>query len=504
MLIPLQQKPLILKHLANHADTDVLEAVSGNINTPGETLRKLASEGKGRTKSFIVCNPNTPADVLEYLSKNEDELIRFSVAENPNTPQNVLSQLAKDTNERTAQTAKQMIGERKEEYGFVTVYGGKGISSALARHFKACGINGKKVLNPRITPKGLKKLVKKDPISVAKHKNTPPEVLLKLSQSDDVSIRQAVAINPNLPTNILKKLANDDSYQVRRKVAENPNTPLNILFQKLARDTKVISAIACQMSSNHSGIYHEAENIIDILGEYCGTPVETIVQALISKGSYRARLFLASRSDLPVGLFTHLAESNESRVRETIAQNPNLPVSLLEKLAKDKNSKVRMYVAAKINLSPQILEELAKDKAFEVRQKVYHNPSLPKEVVARILCSEYASLYLKLNPNYLSNHPDIKALVIHHYLNVESHFMWVNNPYDKYSSMWINYIILTQPEISQELLQAKSNSVFWVKRLAVVQNPQTPQSTLEKLAKDSNQLVRAAALDTLQHLLSSV
>ena len=50
-----------------------------------------------------------------------------------------------------------------------------------------------------------------------------------------------------------------------------------------------------------------------------------------------------------------------------------------------------------------------------------------------------------------------------------------------------------QPETNQKLIKQKSNSLFWIERLAVAQNPQIPQKIREKLAKDSNQLVRAVA-----------
>jgi hypothetical protein len=456
--------PLILKLLASHRDIGILEAIAQNINTPEETLKELVNQGKKISRSLIAGNPSTPADVLEYLSKNKSASVRSSIAENPNTPRNVLEQLAKDTVKGIAETAKQMIGERKGEYGFVTIYGGKGISSTMAERFKALGMYrySKTILNPRTTPQALKKLVRKDPINVAKHQNTPPEVLLKLSQSDDVSIRQAVAINPSVPISILEKLANDDSYKVRWKVAENPSTPINLLFKQLARDTKVINAIANQMSSKVSGTNIDAETIIDILGEYCSNPVEIILQALASRGGYFARLFLASRFDLPADLLAQLAQTNDLRLLKTIAGNPNTPTDTLEKLINDDSA--------------------------EIREKVFQNSGFSEEMVIRILCSPNASYYLKLNPDCLSRYPDIRASVINYYANTKS------------SSMWVNFITLIQPEVNQELLQKKSNSIFWLERLAVSQNYLASKNILEKLTEDCNQVVRAAAINTLQQI----
>ena len=216
------------------------------------------------------------------------------------------------------------------------------------------------------------------------------------------------------------------------------------------------------MSSSVSGTRLDAETIIDILGEYCGSPVETIVQALASKGGYFARLFLARRSDLPADLLAEFADINDLRLRKAVAVNPNTSTDTLEKLINDKSA--------------------------EVREQVFQNPGLSEKVVIGILCSEYASYYLKLNPDFLSRYPDIKASVINFYADAKS------------PSMWSSFITSIQPEIAQGILQKKSNSTFWVERLAVAKNSKASQDILDKLAEDCNQLVRAAARDTLQHL----
>lgn len=483
--------PSILQHLVYHTDLNTQAGAVSNPNTPAETLRKLASEQDLSLVRIVARNPSTPSDVLESLSTNQDQTVRIRVAQNPNTPLTVLEDLANDTDRHVAHTATRIIGEQQGEY----------TDEAVRK-------------NPKTPPDVLKKLAQKDPRTVCKHPNTPPELLLEFSKSVDRRLRESVAENPNAPVSILEQLAQDDSSDAPRQVSENPNTPISLLFKQLARDVWVSHSIAYQMSSERYTC-PEGESILDILAEESTSPLETILQRLAQDGGETARLFLARRFDLPTNFLTQFAESTEvnvceavaqnlntpvscleklaqspeTKVREAVAQNPNTPISILEQLGKDNKYDVLLHIAQKTNLSPEILEELAGSKSDQVREKAMLNPSLPKEAVERIVCGEYATGYLKLNPDFLSRHPDSLAVVLNHY--AKSQFPLVS------------FIALNQPQISQELLQEKSLSISWLERLAIAQNPQATQQILIQLAQDSNQLVRAAAKDKLQNLSQS-
>ncbi len=482
--------PNVLKHLANHTDGSIWYGIAQNPNTPAETLRKLATEKQAPT--FLARNLNTPSDVLESLSTNQVQTVRLSIAQNPNTPLTLLQKLANDTDREVAQTAARVIAEQQGEY----------TAEAVRK-------------NPKTPPDVLEKLAQKDPRTVCKHPNTPPELLLEFSKSVDERLRESVAENPNAPVSILKELAQDDWSAVRRQVSRNLNTPISLLFKQLARDVWVSHSIAYQMSSEKYGKYPEGESILDILAEESTSSLETILQRLAQEGGEAARLFLALRFDLPANFLTQFAESTEvnvceavaqnlntpvscleklakspaTKVRQAVAQNPNTPISALEQLSKDENYDVLLHIAQRTNLSSESLELLAGNKSAQVREKAMLNPSLPKEVVERILCGEYATHYLKLNPNFLSRHPDSLAVTLNHY--AKSQFPLVS------------FIALNQPQISQELLQEKSLSISWLERLAVAQNPQATQQILTQLAQDSNQLVRAAAKNRLQNLSQS-
>ena len=54
------------------------------------------------------------------------------------------------------------------------------------------------------------------------------------------------------------------------------------------------------------------------------------------------------------------------------------------------------------------------------------------------------------------------------------------------------------PEISSNLLAENALSDCWWERYAIAQNPNTPLTIIQKLAKDGNRIVRAAAKTRLE------
>ena len=48
------------------------------------------------------------------------------------------------------------------------------------------------------------------------------------------------------------------------------------------------------------------------------------------------------------------------------------------------------------------------------------------------------------------------------------------------------------------ILAENSNSIWWLERYAIAQNPKTPENNLKQLAQDGNRIVRATAKESLQ------
>ncbi|WP_353661612.1 hypothetical protein [Hydrogenimonas sp. SS33] len=126
------------------------------------------------------------------------------------------------------------------------------------------------------------------------------ELLVALSDAEDMGTRWAVAKNPHTPPEVLVKLAKDEVNLVRALVATNPNTPASVL-QGLFGDEKIV------------------------------------------------RDGLSGNPNTPAKLLKILADDADKMVRMRVAENPACPEEVLEKLMKDGDANVAK--AAEVNLS---------------------------------------------------------------------------------------------------------------------------------------------------------
>lgn len=80
--------------------------------------------------------------------------------------------------------------------------------------------------------------------AIAKHEDTPLDILKKLAEHKISIIRESVASNENTSPEILDELSKDEDIDVRNAVAENKNTPKETL-EKLVKDKdKLVSETA--------------------------------------------------------------------------------------------------------------------------------------------------------------------------------------------------------------------------------------------------------------------
>ncbi|BBG64725.1 leucine rich repeat variant [Hydrogenimonas sp.] len=125
------------------------------------------------------------------------------------------------------------------------------------------------------------------------------ELLVRLSETEDMGSRWAVAKNPHTPSHILQKLAEDKINLVRALAATNPNTPSDVL-QRLFNDEKIV------------------------------------------------RDGLSGNPSVPPKILAVLADDSDKMVRMRVAENPSTPKEVLEKLTGDGDENVAK--AAEVNL----------------------------------------------------------------------------------------------------------------------------------------------------------
>jgi hypothetical protein len=112
------------------------------------------------------------------------------------------------------------------------------------------------------------------------------ELLIDMSESDDMGSRWAVAKNPHTPVSVLEKLGKDPINLVRALVATNSNTPSNVL-NNFFSDEKIV------------------------------------------------RDGLSGNPNTPVKLLKILADDSDKMVRLRLAENPSATKDILTKLTTD-------------------------------------------------------------------------------------------------------------------------------------------------------------------------
>ncbi len=125
------------------------------------------------------------------------------------------------------------------------------------------------------------------------------ELLVELSQTEDMGSRWAVAKNPHTPVEVLQRLSDDEVNLVRALVATNPSTPPKVL-QKLFSDEKIV------------------------------------------------RDGLSGNPSTPAKYLAALADDSDKMVRMRVAENPSTPTEVLKRLLQDLDENVAK--AAKSNL----------------------------------------------------------------------------------------------------------------------------------------------------------
>ena len=131
------------------------------------------------------------------------------------------------------------------------------------------------------------------------YSETMCELLEKLSDFSDMSVRWAVAKNPHTPVHILEKLSRDDVNLVRALIATNPKTPTPIL-KKLFSDEKIV------------------------------------------------RDGLSGNPSTPLKYLEVLSDDTDSMVRLRVIENPSCTKAICEKLLKDKEPNIRQGAQVKL------------------------------------------------------------------------------------------------------------------------------------------------------------
>ncbi len=225
---------------------------------------------------------------------------------------------------------------------------------------------------------------------VAKNKNTPTEILNKISESShDIFITRAICRNQNTPEKTLMKFAASADKDLRYTVSLNLNVTPAIL-DILSRDTsdrvrtsvasnrKITPAIIDTLSKD------EVPIVVITLSKNARVPAEKLIDLAKNKNEFVADA-IAENPNSPPEALRIIAGSASYLTKEKVAKNPTTPPDALAILGKDYFNTNAIFMLQQVALNPktpiETLIGLAKNTQSEVKKFIFYNDSLTKEVL---------------------------------------------------------------------------------------------------------------------------
>lgn len=511
---------IIFKLLANDESEIVRELVAENPKTPAEVLAQLANDPTPEVKVKVVSNPNTPVEILERLGLEEGIFSK----RNPKTPGSVLAVAVERTKKEKA-----LIDLLK--------YPLKGSSEIPARTLEKLASDSRStvrchVAEHRNTPVSALELLAEDEdwstrLAVCKNRNTPSRVLELLFQREDPSGDGYNSICRELlsrdtPASILEVLANSPELKIRTTAARKYNTSLALLerflktgsdeiLQSLSPNLSLTPQLQAQLLEQGSPgalqflsrnpsltpelqrqLARHPEPIIRWQVIYNPNFIPELWPQLAADESAIVREAIARHADCPIAIKETLARDEDKEVRRKAAANAKAPVHLLETLSQDSAPEVRAAVAGNAIAPLVLLEKLAADEDINVRWSVVNNAATPrplKESLQKQL-QEPAVRKTRTGLNCLGRLYDPDADDLSSLLS----------EYARSPLAFVRFVALMHLLTPVEVLREGSESLWWWERYAVACNPATPAEMIERLAGDSDRVVRATARIELTRL----
>jgi len=483
-----------------------------------EVLKILSQTRSIPLKIILASNPYSSEDVLLHLAKSQNKAINLKIAANPNITDQLIAKILLKTIDKNRAFQK---------LGIEPINNQADIMLILTR-------------NPNTQPNTLKLLILNQYnnhsilLAGALNPNTPKEILNVLSKEMDPFIIDNISKNPNTTTitlwNIVKNSKDPFLYDNISKHPNASNDLLKYIFIKYPH------AFRLQNIIKHPNASKELQNMILSIDNFAAwaiakekaTPVHILntiasthnksslmakralstnynispkTLSILAKNSNKSVILknIAKHPNTPPKTLFYLAQSPDEMIREEVAKNPNTPIiALTTILAFDLNSFVRVDVAKNPHTPIFTLKKLADDSSILVKLALLDNPKLPLSLL----------IYLKNNNKYF------KGMITH--LPTSPVDIWdkqrkLKRSRDINTPAKILFKLAQVPEINVRSEVAKNlgtpiivlttilafdpNPIV---RANVVLNPNTPSSTLLKLANDPSDLVKNYVLNKIR------
>lgn len=189
------------------------------------------------------------------------------------------------------------------------------------------------------------------------------EVLRGISQSEALSLKQAIATQDGISPEVQSQLLSDPSELVRQMLASNKGISTETMTQ-LAQDPSF---------SVRGAVVSNANVTPDILSFMAQNESDPTILGRIARSSR-----------VQPDTLVQLIDNSDEGVRVWAASNPRTPVEALRKSARRGTPQVRRAIAQNRAGNLELLRYLADDPEEEVRRAVMNNPRTPDELSQQI------------------------------------------------------------------------------------------------------------------------
>ncbi|BAY24817.1 hypothetical protein NIES2100_46140 [Calothrix sp. NIES-2100] len=427
-------------------------------------LEKLAQSDKPKERLIAAEHPHTPGQILEQLLESADGSIFYALASNPNAPVHFLKKLL----------------EKPDTYG------------DLGRRI-ACNPNLPLELLEEMADSNRHNAVHQ---AIAGNPRTPVYILEKLANNHRLMgyVHETIVYNPNTPITLLEKLAHDylersakysgADYNVLNRIANNPKTPNQLVLSLLAKFEEKNRGYSLTSGVEEFGIMNPyvSGKFLETLLERQKNNLKTAWHKNFEHAAKSQLAAIARHPNLPENsLKKLLLEHEEDFIRYAATENPNTPKFIVQIWGLDilkslnpgiVNLGVLRKIAASLYATQELLAVLINHENTEVRKAAASNPCIDDS----ILESWESSPAYKPGELEASLYPERELLT-----------QWEKIPRSS------RLTVLLNPQAPMGILAKTSRSFSWLERYAVAQNPNTPTQIRDRLSKDGNRVVRAAA-----------
>jgi len=296
-------------------------------------------------KKMIIDVPDVTPDVINLLADNPDQELVYSIASNERSPAEALDKIV-------------AIALKKHSYQIV---------NAAAN-------------STNMRPETLRMLAGALPSNymnvVAKHPNTPADVLLDMSRSNNIYALIGLVFNPNLTTEMIENILNyrnPSQITTLEMLLDNPN----ITSEQVVKMFNMGGSVA-DYAIMHPKL--PMDFLLDVLDKPISwttrraylnpnVPLEMLTSFMEGPDHDAWKAEMLQNPSMPAHILHHWFDTADrgSGFLYYLLKNPNLPEDLMMKIAKKGSADTRADLAGNPGVTDAILQMLAKDRAAKVR-----------------------------------------------------------------------------------------------------------------------------------------